>query len=69
MALVDNKGDNWRWNAGLHGTPRITGMQVIENPDERPRQFPVGFAPKHPAISQQRRQSPFPPQVVARQRI
>lgn len=66
---MDAGGDNWRWNAASHGTPRTQTMQVIENPGEKPRTQPYGFAPKHPAVSQQRRQSVFPPQIAARQRI
>lgn len=68
---MDNaKGPGWHWQAGDYWSTRVTGLQVIENPDEKSRTQPYGFAPPHPyRHSRQQRQGPFPPQVAARQRI
>lgn len=65
---MDNRRSGWHWQAGDYWSTRVTGLQVIDNPSAKPG-HPIGFAPKHPAVSQQRRQSVFPPQVMARQRI
>lgn len=68
--MDNNKRSGWHWQAGDYWSTRVTGMQVIDNPNERPRQFPVGFSP--PGSTSELPSAPkpaFAPQIMARRRV
>lgn len=62
-------GSSWRWDASRHPYfSRLSGMQVIENPNAQEGN-PVGFAPPPKDKLSSARKSPFPPQIAARRRL